>query len=105
MRWLRPPAYRVTVAESATDALAAAELDRPDLIISDILLHFRSGMWLLKEVRRRWMELPVILISGAPFSPVELEEIAEFKKAIFLQKPFTRLQLERAVGLVTGSES
>ena len=94
VRWLRDPLYRVMTAASAADALVAAERERPDIIISDKLLPAQSGLWLLTEVRKRWgMTLPVILISGAPFTADERHVLDTLGNTMFLQKPFTRDEL------------
>ena len=98
VRWLREPHYRVKTGETAADALVAAELERPDIIISDKLLPVQIGLWLLKEVRQRWgIALPVILISGAPFTADERYVLDTLGNTTFLQKPFSRDELNSAL--------
>jgi DNA-binding response OmpR family regulator len=97
-RWLQLPRYRVTTAETAAGALVAAEQERPDVIISDKLLPVHSGLWLLQEVRQRWGIMPpIILISGAPFTPDERHVLDALGNTMFLQKPFSRDELDSAL--------
>jgi two-component system phosphate regulon response regulator OmpR len=98
VRWLRSPEYRVTTIETAEGGLAAVEEERPDLVIADKLLPLHSGLWLLKELRQRDETVPVILISGAEFTPDERHELETLGKAVYLQKPFSRAELDSAIG-------
>jgi DNA-binding response OmpR family regulator len=42
---------RVSDAATATDALRLVETDRPHLVVTDIALPDRDGVWLLEQVR------------------------------------------------------
>ena len=105
VRWLRNPEYRVETTETAEDALAALEGDRPDLIIADKLLPSHSGLWLLKEIRHLDQALPVILISGAEFTAEERRQFEALGNAEYLQKPFSRSELDSAIARLTSSPS
>jgi len=50
-------------AESAEGALAAMETARPDVIVIDVALGERSGLELVKDVRARWPEMPMLVLS------------------------------------------
>jgi DNA-binding NarL/FixJ family response regulator len=49
--------------ESAEEALAAMETARPDVIVIDIALGERSGLELVKDVRARWPDMPMLVLS------------------------------------------
>ena len=49
--------------ESAEGALAAMETSRPDVIVIDVALGERSGLELVKDVRARWPEMPMLVLS------------------------------------------
>ena len=49
--------------ESAEGALAAMETARPDVIVIDVALGERSGLELVKDVRARWPEMPMLVLS------------------------------------------
>lgn len=62
---LREKGYEVMIAEDGDQALAMALEKRPDLIVSDLLMPFRDGFGLLRELRAKpeLAELPVIILS------------------------------------------
>ena len=49
--------------EGADDALAAIPEARPDVIVIDVSLGDRSGLELVKDVRARWPEMPMLVLS------------------------------------------
>ena len=104
-RWLRSPEYRIEMKETAEEALAAVEDQRPDLIIADKLLPLRSGLWLAKEIRQQGDHLPVILISGADFTDDERRQFETLGNAVYLQKPFSRIELDSAIACLMSPRS
>ncbi len=56
----------VVTAEDYDSGLVMAEDNSFDLIITDIILGGKTGIDLLREVKRRKMNCPVIMITGAP---------------------------------------
>jgi len=50
-------------AESLNQALAAVEDLSPDLVVADITLHESDGIDLVKELSRRYKNLPVLILS------------------------------------------
>ncbi|HXU23878.1 MAG TPA: response regulator [Tepidiformaceae bacterium] len=86
-RLLRAQGYTVVQATSATEARKVLERQRPDLLISDIVMPGESGIDLRRHVADRWPGLPVILVSG-----YSSEGPAEFASRTpdtrFVQKPF-----------------
>jgi len=51
-------------AQSAEQALARLEVDRYDVVLTDISMPGLSGLELLGHVRQKYPETPVIIISG-----------------------------------------
>jgi len=49
--------------ESADEALAAIPEARPDVIVIDVALGERSGLELVKDVRARWPDMPMLVLS------------------------------------------
>lgn len=56
--------YSVTTAADVTEAEAAIERRRPDLILSDVVLPGDSGIDLLKRLKRYDEQLPIIMITA-----------------------------------------
>ncbi len=86
-RLLRTQGYLVLQAAHAAEARAQLDAQKPDLVISDIVMPGESGIELRRSILERWPDLPVILISG-----YSAEGPAEFASrtanTIFVQKPF-----------------
>ncbi len=95
-RMLERAGARVTDASDADTALVAAQNLRPDAAIVDLTMPGRSGLELLKEIRRIHAGLPVLLCSGYHEESIH-EVLLETPRAAFLQKPYTREQLLRAL--------
>jgi two-component system response regulator GlrR len=89
---LESAGYRVTTAASAEAALAQLDVERPQLVISDVRLPGRDGLALFDEVRRRHPALPVILLTAHGTIPDAVEATA---RGVFgyLTKPYDAKEL------------
>jgi signal transduction histidine kinase/CheY-like chemotaxis protein len=65
-RFLRRLGYRVTGFTDAREALRAFEAQPNDFdaVITDVTMHAMSGFDLVREVRRRRADMPVVVMSG-----------------------------------------
>ncbi|MBC7530429.1 MAG: response regulator [Oligoflexus sp.] len=60
--------YEVIVAENGTRALHLVEEQRPDLVLTDIVMPDISGLQLARSIRQSSNKLiPIISITGYPF--------------------------------------
>lgn len=87
--------YEVFTVSSAEKCLEIAEAEKPDLIISDILLPQIDGLGLCDEIRKRdsLCEIPVILITGV-FKDLEFRSKMDRSSAdAFLVKPLNKKKL------------
>jgi len=56
--------YQVLTASSAPDALRALSDHPVDLVLTDQIMPGGTGTELAQSIKKRWPDLPVILISG-----------------------------------------
>lgn len=79
--------YLVTAVGSAEAALAQMEIERPQVVLSDVRLPERDGLALFDEIRVRHPSLPVILITAHGTIPdaVQATAMGVFS---YLTKPF-----------------
>lgn len=89
---LNAAGYRVATAASAESALAQLELERPQLVLSDVRLPGRDGLALFDEVHRRHPSLPVILLTAHGTIPDAVEAT---RRGVFtyLTKPYDGKEL------------
>jgi two-component system response regulator GlrR len=94
--------YDVETAESATVALDACVRCRPNLVISDLRMTPMSGLDLLKELKSRWPDVNVIILTAHGTIP-EAVEATQCGAFGFLVKPVEKVELlgqvERAIAL------
>jgi signal transduction histidine kinase len=62
--WLLEDGYECATAASAEEALALLALDTYALVISDMIMPGRNGVELLREIKARYSDTAVIMISG-----------------------------------------
>ena len=93
--------YRVRTAASGPEAIRAVELERPDLVVLDLMLPGMSGLQVLEELRRRpeTQEIPVILLTARR---EEQDRIAGLRQGAddYVAKPFSPQELILRVGAV-----
>ncbi len=84
--------WNVARAEDATTALAHPGLASCRLVLCDMMLPGQSGLEVVREVRRRRPEVPIVMITG--FATAENATRAiEAGATAFLAKPFDDTEL------------
>lgn len=99
-REIRQGACVIQFAQSgdeALDLLAHSGLAERLLMLSDINMPGMSGLDLLREVKQRWPELPVIMITA--YGDAEKRRLAkDFGASDFITKPVDFAQLKATLG-------
>jgi len=89
-------AYRVVTVASTSQALVSIKMHRPDLVVSDIKMPNEDGLGLLKELKSRDPNLPVILMTGNRSRETIIEAL-KGKAFDYLDKPFGASTLHHVV--------
>ncbi|MHC5021969.1 MAG: hybrid sensor histidine kinase/response regulator [Planctomycetota bacterium] len=100
-RVLESRGYRVTAFGDAETALAAALDDRPDLLLTDVMLPGVTGIAAARTLRKAQPALPVVLMSGYTGAAPD----AATDPHVFLAKPFAPTALLQAVTAARASHS
>ena len=99
VRFLRDRGMRVAEAATAAAGLAAIATAPPDLVLLDVGLPGASGIEVLRELRSRGSEMPVILLTAAAH---EIDRVAGFEVGAddYVTKPFSIRELHARVQAV-----
>jgi two-component system NtrC family response regulator len=93
---LKKMRYRVAKCAKAAEVMPAIARHRPSVILLDIKLPDADGIAVLKEIKRAYEAIPVIVVTG--FGTVDnAVECMQYGAYDFLTKPFDPTRLEIAV--------
>src|SRR5882724_4888677 len=103
---LKIQGYHALLAESGEDALRllATGDHSVSLAILDVMMPGKDGVETLKEIRRLYGELPVLLVSSASSWPFIMEAL-NGAHAAFLEKPVLHAELVRNIEEMLGSSA
>jgi two-component system response regulator GlrR len=93
---LNAAGYRVSAVASAEAALAQLDIERPQLVLSDVRLPGKDGLALFEDIRARHPSLPVILLTAHGTIP-DAVEATERGVFTYLTKPFDGKALEAKI--------
>ncbi len=88
--------FDVVEAVDGREALVAFEKGAFDVVVSDVMMPNMSGLELLRAIRQRDLELPVILLTGMPNVEAALEA-GRHGALHYLTKPVDNARLVQAV--------
>lgn len=95
-RVLSENSFEVHTARDGSSACAELDEHDFDVIVSDVCMPKVDGVELLKEVRRRDLDVPVVLITASPSVDTAVQAV-EFGALKYLYKPLAPAQLLAAV--------
>ncbi|QIG80025.1 hybrid sensor histidine kinase/response regulator [Stakelama tenebrarum] len=94
-RALSRQGYTVLTAENGEAALELLEgCDRPDLLVSDVVMPMMDGPTMARQVRERYPDIPILFMSG--YAEEQLRKSIDLDNVAFLPKPFSVQQLAEA---------
>ncbi len=89
---LRNEGYEVAGVADGREALKAFEQNQPDLIITDILMPYTSGLEFISIVKNSGSNVPIIVLSGLGEEDTVMEAF-QLGADDFLTKPFNPTEL------------
>jgi len=101
---LQADGYEVTEAENGEAALAALDVEAPDLVITDLYMPTMDGLTLLRAIRERpqYKFTPVLLLTTEHGEEMKQRGRASGATG-WLVKPFQPEQLRQVVARVLGA--
>jgi CheY-like chemotaxis protein len=102
-RVLERKGFRVIATSNAAEARSALEGGEPiEVLVTDVVMPGLSGPELASQVVADGRAMGLVLVSGYTAENLDLTELLE-RGAIFVAKPFTALDLSRAVAAAMAS--
>ncbi|HEU4685687.1 MAG TPA: response regulator [Nitrospira sp.] len=93
LRWM---GHEVITAADGQAAVAAVEQHEVDLVFLDVAMPRVSGIEALKRIRKRWPNVPVVMLTAYGTIPRAVESMKE-GAADFITKPFDAEQIQSVV--------
>ena len=94
---LRRSGHNTHGVPSAKHALELLDNELFDLIVSDVVMPEMTGVEFLYELRKRRLELPVVLMTGGSKEPERATRAVELGACSLIYKPFSNAELTAAV--------
>jgi DNA-binding response OmpR family regulator len=91
--FLEAEGFRVQQAGDGAQGLKAAEKDKPDLVLLDMMLPVKNGMEVCKALREKGAAMPIICISGEKKEEIDKVLGLELGADDYLTKPFGQREL------------
>jgi len=106
--------FIVETAENGETALTKIKADPPDLMTLDMVMPRKSGIQLMRDLRRNaeWADIPVIVITAHARDEFGSNEIKDFnafatrqQPKIIMEKPITPVKLVKSICDILSVES
>jgi len=95
-RILEAEGFEVSSVPSADKALEELKSYDFDLLLIDVKMPKHDGMYLMREIKKNWPEIPIIIMSGYP-TPETIAEVLRLGATLFIPKPFKPDELVKSV--------
>ena len=89
---LKKEGYDVIATIDGREAISKIESEQPDLVISDIMMHYASGLELTAMLKKGEKQVPIIILSAMEQEKVVMEAF-ELGADDYITKPFSLNEL------------
>ncbi len=96
---LRSAGYHVITALTGREAISMVKKEKPDIVITDLIMSEMNGIEICKEIKSKSPEIEVILVSGHPDETkrYQKEFVAAGGRHEILKKPLSKEEIIIAV--------
>jgi len=99
-RILEAEGFEVTTVPSADEALEKIKIYDFDLLLVDVKMPKHDGIFLMREIKKNWPNIPIIIMSGYP-TPETMADVLRLGAVQFIPKPFKPDELMKSIRQVT----
>ncbi|WP_035670967.1 response regulator transcription factor [Flavobacterium sp. 83] len=90
---LKKEGYHTSVAKDGLNAIERIPVIMPDMVITDIMIPFRSGLEVISYVKEKYKNTPIIVISSLGKEEGTVVEAFKLGADDFVPKPFNPNEL------------
>ena len=95
-RILEAEGFEVLAVPSADQGIEAIRHDDFDLLLMDVKMPKHDGLYLMREIKKDWPDIPIIVMSGYPTQET-IADVLQLGPAGFIPKPFRPDELVKSV--------
>ncbi len=95
-RILEAEGFEATSVPSADEALEKIKYYEFDLLLMDVKMPKHDGIFLMREIKKNWPDIPIIVMSGYP-TPETIADVLKLGATQFIPKPFRPDELVKSV--------
>jgi DNA-binding NtrC family response regulator len=95
-RILEAEGFEVTTVPSADEALEKIKYYDFNLLLMDVKMPKHDGLFLMREIKKHWPDIPIIVMSGYP-TPQTIADVLKLGATQFIPKPFRPDELTKSV--------
>jgi DNA-binding NtrC family response regulator len=95
-RILEAEGFEVTTVPGADEALEKVKYYDFDLLLMDVKMPKHDGIFLMREIKKNWPNIPIIVMSGYP-TPETIADVLKLGATQFIPKPFRPDELTKVV--------
>ncbi|WP_040400176.1 response regulator transcription factor [Cecembia lonarensis] len=85
--------YQVYIARDGDSGVRAIHELRPDLVITDLMMPFKSGLEVTYLVKKEYPDLPIIVLSALGEEESSVQKAFQLGASDFVAKPFNPNEL------------
>lgn len=85
---LKKEGYQVSIAKDGLNAIERIPVIIPDMVITDIMIPFRSGLEVISYIKGNYKNIPIIVISSLGEEESTVVEAFKLGADDFVPKPF-----------------
>ncbi|MFV5692637.1 response regulator transcription factor [Flavobacterium sp. LT1R49] len=91
---LRKEGYELTIAKDGIEGIEKLNSVNPDMVITDIILPFKSGLEVISCIKENFIHIPVIVVSSMGEEEGTVLEAFNLGADDFVSKPFNPNELK-----------
>jgi DNA-binding NtrC family response regulator len=95
--------FEAQFAPSADKALEVMKNNGFDLLLIDVKMPKKDGMYLMRKIKEQWPDIPIIVMSGY-YTTETIQEAMRMGAATFIAKPFEPDELMETIRKVIAKE-